>query len=119
MNEQKEIFFVGIQEPVQMRRSILGCSKDIIHNLRLYETNKSRRAEKGELVAKLKRLFEEINMLNTRLRAAIPKANLKSLPKPVEVARTIPVKQSVNNSSAIDKLEQELLELESKLERLK
>jgi len=122
MAEQKNVFFVGIQEPIQFRREILSCSKDVIGVLKRFEQFKQFRKEKAEIAAKLRRLFEEISFLNNKLRQELPKTKLRALRQPVELGTqeiVLPRILTKVHLSTVDKLEQELLELEAKLERLK
>ena len=122
MPEQKEIFFVGIREPTYLRRQVLSCSKDVIASLKKYEQFRYLRREKAENIAKIRKLFDELSLLNNKLKQAMPKTNLrafaKSEPQRVFIKEQKPSVQK-RDYSALDKLEQELVELESKLERLK
>lgn len=122
MPEQKELFFVGVLEPVQVRRQVLGCSKDVISILKRFERFKELRIEKIENTLKLKKLFEEINFLNNKLKQHLPKTKLRALGKEPQIIPQILVPQRMvvpRDTSTLDKLEQELMELEQKLDRLK
>ncbi|MBI2545620.1 hypothetical protein HYV81_00380 [Candidatus Woesearchaeota archaeon] len=112
--------FVGIPEPVQARKSTLECAKEIIRQLQRYEELKPIREEKVKLTLELRHIFEEIDKLNTDLKAQFPKAGLK-LPERIPIQET--KKQAKNKISKkelneIEKLEQELSFIEGRLNKL-
>ena len=113
--------FVGIPEPVQARKSTLECTKEIIRQLQRYEGLKPIREEKVKLTIELRHIFEEIDKLNTDLKAQFPKAGLK-LPEriPIRETREKQGKQKVSKKelNEIEKLEQELSFIEGRLNKL-
>jgi hypothetical protein len=125
MIEHKELFFVGVLEPNQVRRQILGCSKDVISSLKRFEHFRELRREKAETAVKLRKLFEELNFLNNRLKQELPKTKLRMLKIPIEVEESaqkfvMPERKATRKDlTTLDKLESELFELEAKLDRLK
>ncbi len=116
--------FIGIKDPVYVRRSLLECTKDIVQNLQKYEQFKKTREEKIKNIIELKHIFEEIDKLNADLKAEFPKANLKfdnvferssKEDKPKEQK---PEKITKKQLSEIEKLEEELSLIENRLNRL-
>lgn len=123
--EDKYGFFVGIKDPVSVRRSILECTKDIVRNLQKYEQFRKTREEKIKKIIELKHVFEEIDKLNADLKAEFPKADLKLdvfERAPVKERKSIkepkPEKISKKQLGEIEKLEEELSLIENRLNRL-
>ena len=117
-------FYVGINEPNEVRKDLLGCSKDIISILRHYDRINSIRAEKIENIMKLKGIVREIRRLNLRLKEKLPteeirakkvKANVRK--KSVKKAGS-GKKANKKASTQIKRLEDELNEIESRLSNL-
>jgi len=74
---KEEAFYVGINDPIEIRRSILESSKDIVQYLQRAERFKAIRAEKTEQLDKLKVLSKEIQSLMRKLRSGLPKTKLR------------------------------------------
>ena len=116
------VFFVGVREPVEVRKEILGCAKDVIGNLRAFERFKDVRKSKVDQSAKLKKNIDEIILLTNRLKNKLPKSQLRALAKIQEPELGIAIAEERprrKSSSALDKLDQELAVLEGKLGQLK
>lgn len=76
--EDKEVFYVGVKEPIEIRRTILESSKDIIQFLQRTENLKNLREEKEEETIQLKKLLGEITKLNNKLKSSLPKTSLRT-----------------------------------------
>lgn len=111
-----DVFYVGVQSPVELRRACLLSSKALLDILKRYEDASLLRQEKAESIAELKHLFDEIIVLNRKLRSKLPKVAVPSeKPAPVEV----PKKNVVKTKTHMDLLEDELSKIEERLEALK
>ena len=75
---EEETFYVGIKDPIEIRRSILESSKDIVQYLQRAERFKAIRAEKAEQLAKLKETVRELQSLVRKIRAALPRTKLRT-----------------------------------------
>lgn len=117
---REDVYFVGLREPIQVRKEILGCAKDVIGNLKRYERFKDLRKEKAEAEINLKRLFDEMTALSNKLRNLLPKTKLRAVGQnaPEKAVQLKEMGQRPRGGSALDKLEQELAQLESKLTRM-
>jgi len=146
--DEEEAFYVGIKDPIEIRRSILESSKDIVQYLQRAERFKAVRAEKEEHLFKLKEMSKEISSLMRKLRSSLPKTKLrislyereqkikqeeaaekakktekkavaKSKEKPKTAAK---IKEKPvpekEDTTELEKLESELGEIESRLGRL-
>jgi hypothetical protein len=119
---EEELFFVGIRDPIELRKELLTSSKNLIDSLRRYEAFKNLKEEKLQNVLELKRVFDELLVLNRKLRGHLPRmpgkiptvlkeTQQREGPKPTKVAGK-PAKIGKNK---IDVLEEELAKIEERL----
>ncbi len=79
MAEKKEtdVFFVGIKDPIEIRRSILESLKGTVEDLQRFERFKAVREEKANTAAALKGQVKEIQKLINKLKSELPKGDLR------------------------------------------
>ena len=130
MTEKDEIFYVGIRDQVELRKNLLQSSKDILDSLRRYEQYKLIKEEKLQYILALKNVFDELLVLNRRLRSKLPKSvsAAPELPGKVAVEEELgeaeaPIKKVVRElpsrvKSKLDILEEELAKVERRLTSL-
>jgi hypothetical protein len=115
----KQTFFVGIKDPVRARRDLLTSSKGILDSLKKYDDFASARDEKQKYIVELKRVIDELIVLDKKVRGHLPATPLKvsGLEKPKikkgKKEEAIPLARS-----KLDLLEQELSKVESRLNAL-
>jgi hypothetical protein len=109
---EDDSFYVKITEPVEFRRNILMSSKQLLGVLKQSERISEIRDEKIKNISELRKIIEEIVLLNRKLQAALPKA--KSAPTPFKKlsAMTSP------RRGDLEALESELGKIEAKLGEL-
>lgn len=122
--------FVEIREPSVTRRDVLLATKDVLDSLKKYEEYSSIKVEKQKTWDSLKRVMNELLVLNRKLRSAIPKA---PVPNTTLYARTTDVDSrlarekeefitgltpSARPKSKLDILQEELSKIESRLSSL-
>ncbi len=120
--KSEELLYVGIKNPVELRRDVLLSSKDALDMQRKIEIMRGLRKQKEETQNDLHHLFEHLIVLNKKIRAAMPKASIPEVPvMPVEV----PVPETSEEQQPAPKektklqvLEEELSAIESKLAAL-
>jgi len=123
-SKKEELFYVGVKNPVELRRVILESSKEMVQYMQRAEKFKKIRAEKEEEFAKLKKTMNSVSLMVSKLRSYLPKADIKSGASEYKKAKkdeNIKVsKQSIKEipQSEIIKLERELGEIESRLKRM-
>ena len=103
-----EATYVGVKEPALLRKTILLSARDVISSLKNYEVYKDISREKTKTVFELRRVGEELVVLNRKLRQAFPKTKLpqkKAAGKPLE-KKTISKLQDLEK--ALDKIEGKL-----------
>ncbi len=121
-NKSEESFFVGIRDSSELRKDILTTSKQVIVSLKRYENFKLLRSEKVKLMFELRKTLKELDFLNQKLRKALPKTNIRAAyektQKNVSVESVRQVSRKKKQFSELEKLEQQLLSVESKIKRL-
>ena len=125
---KKETLYVGIADPVDVRRQILEASKDIIQMMQQFERYREVRRERKEAILTLRSDLHEVRGAITRLKKVLPKVkHKKEKPKPVKVVpepvmieqpKPAPKPKKRVAKTEVDKLELELDEIERKLEHL-
>ncbi|MBW3002066.1 hypothetical protein KY338_02800 [Candidatus Woesearchaeota archaeon] len=119
----KDKFFVGIKNPINTRRLLLNSSKDILDALKDFESFESLKMEKAKYVVELKKVLDEITVLNRKLKSHLPKTPLQAPPKYERVARKrkgkkVPKTKMREVASKMDLLESELAKVEDRLQGL-
>ncbi len=115
--------FVVVNSPVEIRKGILESSREMIQSLQRYEKFKMIRADKHHEIAKMRELTKDIVKDIAKLRNMLPKdVKPKHVKKPVvkKVVKTPVKKKPVpppkpKRKTELDKLEDELKDIESKL----
>ncbi len=75
--KEDDIFFVGIRDPVEVRRNLLESTRDVVQTLQRFERFKQVRDEKQQEVAGLREQVKEINRLVNKLKSSLPKTKLR------------------------------------------
>ena len=123
--QDSEVFFVQVREPAEVRRGILESLKEILELLQRFEKFRQKRHEKLERIQHLRKLVKDANKLMGNLKLKLPQTNLKGIareaPKPQkkekkkEVKQAAPKKEPRKEKTELEKLEEELSAIESKL----
>ncbi|MBI2575225.1 hypothetical protein HYV82_05060 [Candidatus Woesearchaeota archaeon] len=122
---KSDIFYVGIENPVSVRRGILETSKMLINFLQRYEKLKALRSEKHAQASKLRAIYDDVVGMMADIKAELPKVDVRSLPKwhedrllaPKASAKAV-AKEARPVRHAVDRLEAELTEIEQKLKTI-
>lgn len=115
MEEQSEGFFVGINNPIDVRRNVLECSREMIKTLQAHEKLTVIREEKLKRVKQLKTVIRELDLLFSKLRNGLPKTHLRAgLAEPSRKDSSRPAK----TYTEIEELERQLGSLEKEISRL-
>jgi len=130
MPAKEKGFYVGISNPIDVRRNLLETSKDIIQILKRYESLHRIKEEKRAEMNKFRSTVSEITQLMLRLKTSLPPVRIEDLPRrevtettrkpvaPVSVKRAKVSQESAAPGSELDRLEQELGKIEDKLKSL-
>lgn len=112
---EENLFFVGVKDPVEVRKELLHSSKNLLNSLRRYESFIQVKEEKAQVENELQRVFDELLILNKKLRNQLPKI-------PVKGAEEAPRKEEPQKAPVpkgkFDILEQELARVEKRLNSL-
>jgi hypothetical protein len=119
----QNILFIQVRDPVNLRRTLLGCSKQIIQLLQRYEKLKEMRVKKAELISKLRMTNKEITLLVTKLNTYLPAASAKTAEKQEKTKKKethFRAEAAIHegNTNDLKKLEAELAMIESKIKQL-
>jgi len=76
--KEDDVFFVGVQDPIELRRSILESSKDLLQYMQRFEKFKEVRMEKQEQFIKLGEVTAEIAKLVRKLKTELPKTHIRA-----------------------------------------
>ena len=124
--KEEDIMYVGIDDPVSMRRDILEASKSLVRVLKGQHSLRDARTIKHKLIEDLRNKVTEIGQLVADARQMLPKMEMQ-LPeeKEIKVPKiTAATKTKEANAPRariephIDKFERELQDIEEKLKSL-
>jgi len=123
--EEGEVYYIGIKEPVEVRRELLLSSRGIIKTLKRYETFKQIREERLNNVYELKRVMEELALLNRKLKRKLPASKIRNIEfaqdKKAEQKEPAPVRikeYAQQEKTRLELLESELDKIEERLHEL-
>lgn len=113
--------FVGIPEPLDVRRNLLESSKEVIKCLQTYEKLSAIREQKLKYIKEMKRVSAELDMLITKLKQKIPQHGIRKLEKKEHKEQVINelVEPKKTLKRDLKKLEEQLQEIEKQLQELK
>lgn len=118
--EERDMFYVEIQNPLEVRRNLLEASRDLLRGLQKYEDLKKVRANKVKEITKLKNILKEINALFNQAKNHMPAVFVK-VPEPrvIGKARHAPRIKSAEVDARkpreVAELEKQLKDIEGKL----
>ena len=133
---KEEVFYVGIQDPIELKNSMLESSKDLMQYLDRFEKLKEIRERKKSEMEHLRRIFNEITKDTNKLKRYLPKTKLriqiheekikktkkktakKIMPKPLPMKKLPKEEKSELHDEELAKLEEELSKIEGRLTNL-
>ena len=119
--DENHNFFVGIYDPVDVRRNLLESSREIVSSLQSYDKLHAIRLQKLKLYQDMKKAKEELDMLISRLTVSLPKSYLRkaqehSSLQPRQVYNTTEARTRESRFiSELDMLEEQLRAIERQL----
>lgn len=131
MTAREDSVYIGIENPVEIRRALLESSKSLIKVLQAGERLKANKLRKQRLISDLKETMKEVVQLLAQLKSEMPKIKMSSLPKKRQPKPLVDIPESeisvrkmpapkprpVRMTEA-QKLEKELQDIEKKLGEL-
>ena len=109
--------YTNIEDPTELRKGTLGLSKDVIKTLQSFEILKEIRSEKARQIIVLKNIIDEIKVLDDTMKEKLPADEFKpenTLKKEKKIAEVVVKKKK----TALDKLEEELSDIESRISNI-
>lgn len=136
--EKKDVLYVGIPSPIELRRTVLESTKDVVEVLQRFEKFRAVREEKITTVDVLRDQIKEITKLVGKLKSDLPKVDVRvklhkeqamveaekkaakeaGKPKKKKAAKKAEAKIKTKEFSDLEKLEAELTSIEQKLGRV-
>lgn len=128
VESKNEVFYMGISNPIEIRKNILESARDMVQFLQMFEKFRIIREEKKQATILLKKHIKELNILTNKLKVALPKTSFRTKskteetpeikePQKIEIIEEEPKKSEIPDIDIddIEALESELKEIEDKL----
>ena len=110
--EEESMFFINIENPTEIRRTLVDASQQIVEGMKSYEKYKKLKAQKLQKIEALKGQTNDIKTQVAKLRSFLPTVN--GFPR---------VEQRISTESVtvieLEQLNKEIEKLEQELRRLK
>jgi hypothetical protein len=113
--EEDNDLFIRIEGSSEVRKELLGCSKDVLSTLQDFERINELRKKKIEQVLTLKQTLLEIKKLNSLLKEKLPSKNMRVKQGKSKKTTLIVKKEEKKDTHQIKQLEEELNEIELRL----
>lgn len=130
----ENIFYVGVKNPVELRRSLLEASKDVLELMKRYDHIMELKQKRLQKVNQLKDISRDITKQCSKLRLALPSVDsvakesekhirvtgkqMKPEQKEVMKIREKDTFAQSRTVSEVKKLERELMDIENKLKKI-
>lgn len=112
-----DLYYVNVKDPVESRKDLLLSSRNVLDSLRRFEKYLLINEKKHIHIAELKHVFDELSVLNKKLKQRLPKVPGKAVPKQEKEA-VVKKEPAKSVKSKLDVLEEELAKVESRLSSL-
>lgn len=120
---EEKPYFIGLNNPTELRKNILEPTREVIQFLQNYEEFKKIKEEKTKYIIQLKDDLKQIRLSVNQLKKALPQNKLRiEKPKKIKEAKkeALPVEAKAAPApllppTELDSLEKELNEIEKKL----
>lgn len=123
-HEQEKKFYVAVNNPSNLRKGILECSKNVIRALQQYEKSKETRREKIEKIFEVRRLIRDIKrdilLVNSKL-PELPREKKLSIRRRIgEEVVDLDIKKEIERvkPAELRRLEEDLKSIEHELSKL-
>jgi len=123
--ELEPSYMVRVPDPTTVRRDILESLREIILFMQAYEHFSNIQEEKKAIMDEVKGQVKEISrIINTDLKAKLPRGKLKALHDKYKVRETKPVTKATPRpkreveSNSLDNLENQLRDIERQLKEI-
>ncbi|HLC33287.1 MAG TPA: hypothetical protein VJJ82_05655 [Candidatus Nanoarchaeia archaeon] len=112
------LFFVGVKDPLELRKDLLISSKNVLNSLKRYDTVMQFKEQKTQVETQLQRVFDELLVLNKKLRNHLPKVPIKGGVEESKKEEPKQVLSKVVPKPNLDVLDEELARVERRLSSL-
>ncbi len=108
-------YFVGIYDPLDVRRNILESSRQVIKSLECHDSIDRIRAEKMKCFKEMKRIMAELDELSARMKKSLPKASFRKEDPEVKEHEEEHAHANSKFSEELKLLEEQLKSIEKEL----
>lgn len=123
MKAHDKDFFVGIYDPLDVRRNLLESSKELIKSLDGSEKLHQIRQQKLRKYKEMKAVMEELNLLIEKLKKRLPKSHLRKATqkrvRKIKLPHLDSAATGAKFSAELEKLEKELRSVEKTVSSFK
>jgi 4-hydroxy-3-methylbut-2-enyl diphosphate reductase IspH len=142
VKKEQDVLYVGLSDPIEIRRTILEATKDSVEMLQKFEKFRAVREEKVATINQLQEQLREVAKLVAKLKTEMPKVDIRiklhgeqeMIEREIKAAKEVDklkkqkerklVRKPVKNISKrrelgeLEKLEAELTNIEQKLGKI-
>ncbi|PIZ56006.1 hypothetical protein COY28_01305, partial [Candidatus Woesearchaeota archaeon CG_4_10_14_0_2_um_filter_57_5] len=124
---QEDIYYVGVQQPVELRRTLLEASRITLKTLHSYERFKHIKQRRLELTGQLRSTMKDLGKAIAKLKSVLP--SVPETPKPTKQAESLkqvgkgakkgakatPIPPAPKQVTELQKLEREIASIEEQM----
>lgn len=115
----KDDYFVGVYDPIDVRRNLLENSKELIRSLQSFDALLKIRHQKVRAYRENKEIMSELDLLITKLKSKLPKSHLRKAIEKKRPKRVMSLGSSTNlKSDSREKFVSELKKLELEMKNI-
>ena len=123
----KDDYFVGVYDPIDVRRNLLENSKELIRSLQSSDALLKIRHQKIRVYRETKEVMSELDLLITKLKSKLPKTHLRKAIEKKRPKRGVSLRSSTDQTSdsrerfisELKKLELEMKNIEKEISTFK
>ena len=107
----KDDFFVGLYEPLDVRRNLLESSKEVVKSLQAFEKLSEIRRNKLRYYEQMRGIMDELNFLTSKLRTKLPESHLRKTNEKIVMTKEVPSEEMRKLEDEFRKIEREFSDL--------
>ncbi|MFH1682259.1 MAG: hypothetical protein ABIA37_00530 [Candidatus Woesearchaeota archaeon] len=119
--KEEKTYFIGIDDPAELRKLILEPTREVVQFLQSYEQFKKTKEEKTQSIKQLKEDLSQIKSEMAKLKRLLPAIKIEKPARKEKIREevvqevTVRTKPAPKPSGELEELEKELSEIEQRL----